>query len=44
MQSRHLVYIIVKVRVAESVQSKIFLDVNLREISEQTKITQNRAT
>ena len=32
-----------KVHVAESAESKIFLDVNLREIGEQTKIAQNIA-
>ena len=47
--SRYTVYyknynqVIVKVRVAESAESKIFLDINLREISEQTKIAQNIA-
>ena len=47
--SRYMVYyknynqVIVKVRVAESAESKIFLDINLREISEQTKIAQNIA-
>ena len=32
-----------KVRVAESAESKIFLDINLREVGKQTKIAQNIA-